>query len=175
MVAAGDPTGDVDPTREGDTMPHLDWKVAGAAGLAAGITVGGFSLVSASGIDRAVNTVALAESQTAPAVNLIRFVDGRTTAPPAHIVDLASQGVITVEMPAATPVAPTATNRPTQVATPKSAPAATPRPTHGATPKSAPAAHVDDCASCTDCVDGCATCVDSVASVASVASVDSVD
>ena len=45
-------------------MPHLDWRVAGAAGLAAGLTVGGFSLVSASGVDQAINTVEIAESQS---------------------------------------------------------------------------------------------------------------
>ena len=48
-------------------MPHLDWRVAGAAGLAAGLTVGGFSLVSASGIDQAITAVDATESRAAPA------------------------------------------------------------------------------------------------------------
>jgi outer membrane biosynthesis protein TonB len=177
-------------------MPHLDWRVAGAAGLAAGLTVGGFSLVSASGIDQAIKTVEATESRAAPAAEGIRFVASRTTTPPAHIVDLASRDVVTVEMPPK-PAEPTATPKPTPVAThkpdptatPKPAPAATHKPDPTATPKPAPAAthkatpapthketqpaaHPDDCASCVDSADGTATCVDSVASVASVDSDD---
>jgi outer membrane biosynthesis protein TonB len=169
-------------------MPHLDWRVAGAAGLAAGLTVGGFSLVSASGIDQAIKTAEATESRAAPAAEGIRFVASRTTTPPAHIVDLASRDVVTVEMPpkpaepTATPKpAPVATTKPTPVATIKPAPVAThkatPAPTHKEAPapthkETQPAAHPDDCASCVDSADGNATCVDSVASVASVDSDD---
>jgi hypothetical protein len=155
-------------------MPHLDWRVAGAAGLAAGLTVGGFSLVSASGIDQAVNAAEATESRAAPAAESFSFVTSRTTTPPAHIVDLASHGVVTVEMPPAPPAE-----------TIKLASETTQKPARTTTPKPAAIAHVDDCASCTDCTDDCAscndatnglaTCVDSVASAASVASVDSDD
>ena len=38
-------------------MQRPDWKIAGAAGLAIGVTIGGFSLVSAGGLDRAVRNI----------------------------------------------------------------------------------------------------------------------
>jgi hypothetical protein len=142
-------------------MPHLDWRVAGAAGLAAGITVGGFSLVSASGVDRAINTVEIANSQAAPAADGISFVASRTSVPSASIAGLASHDVITVEMPAVSAEQPTAT--------PKPDPTATPKPDPTATPKAAHVAHVDS----VDSVAGVAS-VASVASVATVASVASV-
>jgi hypothetical protein len=144
-------------------MPHLDWRVAGAAGLAAGLTVGGFSLVSASGLDQAITTVEATESRAAPPAGGFSFVASRTTTPTAHIVDLAAHGLVTVEMPAAAPAEEI-----------KPASETTQKPARTTTPKLAAVAHVDDCASCTDCTDGCATCVDSVASVASVASAASV-
>jgi hypothetical protein len=140
-------------------MKHLDWRVAGAAGLAAGLTVGGFSLVSASSVDRAVRTVELREIQATPTADPMLLVVARATIAPTHVPDPTS------------PAKPTVTSRPSSSEEPHATPAATPHATPQAT-----ANHVDgdDCA---DCIDGvhCADSVDSVASVDSAASVASVD
>ena len=66
-------------------MRHPNWRVAGAAGLAAGLTVGGFSLVSASSLERAVQTVEVRESKAAPAADsAFRLVAVATAAPRAR-------------------------------------------------------------------------------------------
>jgi hypothetical protein len=43
-------------------MGRPDWRVAGAAGLLVGVTIGGFSLASASSVDRAVDAIELRDA-----------------------------------------------------------------------------------------------------------------
>ncbi len=139
-------------------MKHPNWRVAGAAGLAAGLTVGGFSLVSASSVERAVQTVELRESQAAPAADSMRLVVARATTAPAHYLAPAS------------PDKPTVAPTPVVLHEPAATPKATPKATVKAT---APAVHRDDCADCADCANG-VHCADSATSVDSVDSADSV-
>jgi len=118
-------------------MKRPDWKIAGAAGLLAGMTVGGFSFVSASGADRAVRTIEL-DGNTAAATPALRWIDESSDS--AQLVEPRSSAAA----PTATPV-PTdsvdsadSTNSPDVVSRPiveerKS----TPKPT--ATQKPAPA------------------------------------
>ncbi len=80
-------------------MRHPNWKVAGAAGLAAGLTVGGFSLVAASSVERAVRTVEVRESHASPAADSLRLAVARATTAPTHSLDPASPDKPTVTTP----------------------------------------------------------------------------
>jgi len=62
-------------------MQRPDWKIAGAAGLLAGLTVGGFTFVSASGADRAVRTIELDEAAGAAASPALRWIDESSDSP----------------------------------------------------------------------------------------------
>jgi Pyruvate/2-oxoacid:ferredoxin oxidoreductase delta subunit len=143
-------------------MKHPNWRVAGAAGLAAGLTVGGFSLVSASSVERAVQAVEFRESRAAPTADPVLLVVAKATTTTTHSLDPASQ-----DKP---PVAPTPVVLHEPEATPKATHTATPKATVKAT---APAVHRDDCADCADCANG-VHCADSATSVDSADSADSV-
>ena len=143
-------------------MRHPNWKVAGAAGLAAGLTVGGFSLVAASSVERAVQAVEVRESHASPAADSVRLAIARATTAPTHSLDPASPDKPTVTTPSVVSHEP--------AASPKATPAPTPKATVTAP---APTVHRDDCADCADCANG-VHCADSATSVDSVDSVNSV-
>jgi hypothetical protein len=136
-------------------MKKPNWRVAGAAGLAAGLTVGGFSMVSASSLERAVQTVEVRESQAAPAADTMVLALARATTAPEGTRYNASPDrhraapspVVAVDPTAAPKVAPTV---------------------------AAKVVHSDDCSDCSDCANG-VPCADSVNSIDSVNSVHSVD
>ena len=141
-------------------MKHIDWKVAGAAGLAAGLTVGGFSFVSASSVERAVRTVEIREGQAAPRTDPMLLVLSRATAAPAHALDSVSGDQPEVVAPSVV----SATPKPTPKATTK---VTTKVQSHDSVASVASVATVASVAS--------AASVASVASAASAASVDSGD
>jgi hypothetical protein len=143
------------------------WRVAGAAGLAAGLTVGGFSLVSASGLERAVQAVESREGQAAPAADTMVLTWARATTAPERSVYPASPEKPELTAPPVVAVEPTA--HPT--ATPHPTPHPTPQATLGA---AAALVHGDDCSDCSDCANG-VHCADSATSIDSVNSIHSVD
>ncbi len=160
-------------------MRHPNWKVAGAAGLAAGLTVGGFSLVAASSVERAVRTVEVRESHASPAADSLRLAMASATTAPTHSLDPASPDKPTVTTPSVVSHEPAAS--PSDPPTPKAtvtapAPKATVR--HQRRPCTAMTAPIAPIAP-TACTARTAQRVDSVNSVASVSvdsvSVDSVD
>ena len=147
-------------------MRHPDWRVAGAAGLAAGLTVGGFTLVAGSSVDRAVQVVEFRESRAAPTADSMLLVVAKATTAPTHSLDPASPDRHPVATPRPVSHEPEATPHPTATPHPK----ATPHPTAKA---AAPTVHRDDCSDCADCANG-VHCADSATSVDSVDSADSV-
>ena len=80
-------------------MKRPDWKIAGAAGLLAGLTVGGFSFVSASGTDRAVRTIEL-EERTGAASPALRWIDESSDS--AQMVEPRSSAAAPTATPAGT-------------------------------------------------------------------------
>jgi hypothetical protein len=80
-------------------MKRPDWKIAGAAGLLAGLTVGGFSFVSASGTDRAVRTIELEEG-TGAASPALRWIDESSDS--AQVVEPRSSAAVPTATPAGT-------------------------------------------------------------------------
>ena len=135
-------------------MKKPNWRVAGAAGLAAGLTIGGFSLVSASDVGRAVQAVEARESQAAPASGSMLLTLAAT--PTTHTFD------------------PAPTTKPTAAPSPKVSPE------HTASPQASSKATTTFAVSHADSVDSAASAasvdsVNSVNSVNSVASVDSAD
>jgi hypothetical protein len=155
-------------------MQRLHWTALGAAGLFAGATVGGFTLVSASASDRALRGVELQD-----------VVNAETGEPRAQWVDgsvdsatgLPTPRLTLPRVPAASPV-DTDDSPDTNVAVPApratSAPAATAQPKATAKPK--PVASADSSASTASVASADSTAsVASADSTASVASADSSD
>jgi len=67
-------------------MGRPDWRVAGATGLLVGVTIGGFSLASASSVDRAVDAIELRDTGGAARPPETPRVDTGSAAPASPLL-----------------------------------------------------------------------------------------
>ena len=102
-------------------MTRPDWRIAGAAGLLAGLTVGGFSIVAGSSLDRAVAAIELRDTGEVPVSSAVPSPDvgadrgaPRTPVPPGGN-DPATASVASPEIVTAPIVTERATPRPPTV------------------------------------------------------------
>jgi len=103
-------------------MGRPDWRVAGAAGLLVGVTIGGFSLASASSVDRAVDAIELRDAAgvglpaATPRVGVEgapSYSPGPPSTPPPSTPAPSARSPEVIVPPVITERATTATPRPT--------------------------------------------------------------
>lgn len=75
-------------------MQRPDWKIAGAAGLTIGLTVGGFSLVSAGGLDRAARNIEIQGERVSASPGALMLVDDVSASPSASARPTATDSVM---------------------------------------------------------------------------------